>query len=228
MIEFTLDPEERGILEFEGAIWLSDNFREVERLILSDKGLYCVYSAGTDWAGNSKGESYRFNISDIVIHNGVAMVCQTKIRQIRCLQIQFKHGLEYLGFTEAAEMKTAELMKKINRLLGTQALEAPEEGTFSCYGCGAILPNGANYCFQCGRKTVKETKEKVTVEKNYYFAINGEAKGPFALEAVQQLLLSGQLKRNTLAWTKNMKDWVPMEQIPELKEIADSIPPSLR
>lgn len=227
MIAYNIDSDETVIQEFEGAIWLSDNYREVERLVLTDKGLYCIYSTGTDWTGNANGESYRFSLSDIVIQDGVSMIRQTKIRQTSCLQIQFKHGMEYLGFFESSAVKALKLTKEINQLLGAKPLVAPKEGTFSCYSCGAILPNGANYCFKCGRKSVREAKAGNAIEKTYYFAINGESRGPFDMDTICQLANSGQLKRSTLVWTKNMKEWLPMEKVTELQYITDTLPPTI-
>lgn len=227
MIEFSIDSDENIVQEFDGAIWFSDNHRELEKLILTDKGLYCIYSIAKDWSGNDKGEEYRFNISDIVVKDGVSMICKAKIRQTSCLQIQFRHGMEYFGFFENASVKIGNLMKAINQLLGAKPFITPKEGTFNCYCCGSVLPNGANYCFYCGKKTVREEKKEDTSGRTYYFVLEGQTNGPFNMAEVHRLVESGKLKRDTLAWTKTMKDWKPLEQIPELMEFISDMPPAL-
>lgn len=237
MIELSLDNNEKIVMEFEGAIWFSDNNRELERLVLTDQGLYCVYTVWVDESGNDQGEIYKFNLADIVVNEGISCIRPAKVRRTSCLQIQFRHGIEYFGFFEAPAAKSQKLMYSINKLLNTREMQIPEEGTFLCYGCGAELPNGANYCYSCGRKTVKEKSQEKPLQeekkevpptiKTYYFAINGESAGPFDLATIRQMAATGQLHRNTLAWTTGMKDWQPMEQIAELEAVTNSIPPSI-
>lgn len=62
----------------------------------------------------------------------------------------------------------------------------------------------------------------------YYLAIDGQPKGPFLLEQVAELAIEGQINRNTLAWTKGMENWQPMETVAGLRSVTENMPPVLR
>lgn len=50
----------------------------------------------------------------------------------------------------------------------------------------------------------------------YYFALNNQQAGPFAVSALQQYVQSGQLTRETLVWAQGMAQWTPAGQVAEL------------
>lgn len=70
---------------------------------------------------------------------------------------------------------------------------------------------------------VEEPKEEVL----YYFAIDGQQRGPYTKKEIPELAISGMINRSTLAWTKGLENWQKMETIESLKEIAESMPPTL-
>jgi membrane protease subunit (stomatin/prohibitin family) len=58
-----------------------------------------------------------------------------------------------------------------------------------------------------------------------FVAVNGQQTGPFDQAALQQMLLSGQLTRDSLVWKQGMAAWGPAGQVPELSELFGAVPP---
>ena len=62
----------------------------------------------------------------------------------------------------------------------------------------------------------------------FFAAIGGQQAGPFDITALQQQIKSGQLTRQTLVWREGMSDWLPVEQVEELKALLGNVtPPSM-
>ena len=62
----------------------------------------------------------------------------------------------------------------------------------------------------------------------WYVAINGQQLGPFPQTHIQQLLASGEYSRDTLVWREGFRDWLPISQVPELRQgtgFATGAPP---
>lgn len=59
----------------------------------------------------------------------------------------------------------------------------------------------------------------------WHAVINGQQVGPFAVEALQQQVLSGQMTGDTLVWRQGMASWVAAKQAPELSALF-AAPPS--
>jgi len=55
--------------------------------------------------------------------------------------------------------------------------------------------------------------------KFYYVAINGEQKGPFDKNTISQLIHSGIMNNENLAWTEGMANWQKIGEIEEFKNI---------
>lgn len=68
-------------------------------------------------------------------------------------------------------------------------------------------------------------------QRIYYLAINGSQYGPCDVNALSQMLASGQINGDTLAWQQGMANWQPMKQIPELNSLlaptGGSTPPPI-
>ncbi|HKI30978.1 MAG TPA: DUF4339 domain-containing protein [Gemmataceae bacterium] len=56
---------------------------------------------------------------------------------------------------------------------------------------------------------------------NFYLVIDGERKGPFALEE----LAANGLEHDTLVWHSGLRYWVRADQMPALRELLLTIPP---
>ena len=59
----------------------------------------------------------------------------------------------------------------------------------------------------------------------YNIAINGHATGPFELNILKQMALSGQLTRDSLVWKPGMTEWVKAGMVEELKPMFSIMPP---
>lgn len=62
---------------------------------------------------------------------------------------------------------------------------------------------------------------------NLFVAVNGQQTGPFAMEAVQQMVYSRQLTPETLVWKQGMAGWAPASSVPELVPLFSNLPPQL-
>ena len=69
-----------------------------------------------------------------------------------------------------------------------------------------------------------ETPPPVPSEK-YYVASDGQATGPFDLNALKQMAASGIFKRESYVWKSGMEEWVPAENVGALAELFGEMPP---
>ena len=61
----------------------------------------------------------------------------------------------------------------------------------------------------------------------YYAALGGQQAGPFDVTTLQQHINSGHLTKQTLVWREGMSTWIPAEQVTEIKNLFNAIPPPL-
>jgi len=59
----------------------------------------------------------------------------------------------------------------------------------------------------------------------YYVAINGQAKGAYTIDILQQMKQNGQLSKDTLVWKQGMESWEKAGNIKELQSLFVDIPP---
>lgn len=60
----------------------------------------------------------------------------------------------------------------------------------------------------------------------YHVAANGQATGPFDMDALARMAAAGQLTAGSLVWKPGMPSWVRADSVTELKALfADGIPP---
>lgn len=59
----------------------------------------------------------------------------------------------------------------------------------------------------------------------FHIALNGVQSGPFSIEQLKQLILSGQFTRNHHVWKEGMSSWELANNIPEIAILFGSIPP---
>ncbi|CAH2030870.1 SPFH domain-containing protein [Trichlorobacter ammonificans] len=60
-----------------------------------------------------------------------------------------------------------------------------------------------------------------------YLALNGQQAGPFDMTGLQQMVRSGQVTRDTLAWKQGMADWAAAGTVAELISLFEAVPPPL-
>lgn len=60
----------------------------------------------------------------------------------------------------------------------------------------------------------------------YHVAVNGQATGPYDINALIQMASNGQFTVNSLGWKAGIVEWIKAREIEELKGLfTDSIPP---
>ena len=59
----------------------------------------------------------------------------------------------------------------------------------------------------------------------YHVAVNGQATGPYNLQALQQMVSGGQLTVNSLVWKNGMAEWAKAGTVDELKGLFAVMPP---
>lgn len=60
----------------------------------------------------------------------------------------------------------------------------------------------------------------------YNVAVNGQATGPFELNVLKQMVVTGQFNANSLVWKAGMAEWVMAGTVDELKELfTNTMPP---
>lgn len=60
---------------------------------------------------------------------------------------------------------------------------------------------------------------------SFYLAVNGQQTGPFDLAKLQEMAGKGEFHRQTLVWKAGLVNWMPAEQVPELKPLLATVPP---
>jgi hypothetical protein len=56
------------------------------------------------------------------------------------------------------------------------------------------------------------------MKEKFFFGIKGQKVGPLDEESIRQRLKDGSITAETLSWCDGMEKWLPMSQVPELKE----------
>lgn len=77
-----------------------------------------------------------------------------------------------------------------------------------------------------GTNQDNSTPPPITTEL-YYVGVNGQATGPYDIKTLTQMAKDKTFTEDSLVWKKGMQDWALAKTIKELKEIFDSIPPTL-
>ena len=61
----------------------------------------------------------------------------------------------------------------------------------------------------------------------FYVAVNGQPAGPYDLNAIKQMIESGQMKKDTLIWKQGMSNWIKSEDVSEISVLFNSNPPGM-
>ena len=61
----------------------------------------------------------------------------------------------------------------------------------------------------------------------YFVAVDGNATGPFDLNALKQMVAAGSLVADTLVWEKGMTEWQKAGTVEEVKALFGEVPPAL-
>lgn len=58
----------------------------------------------------------------------------------------------------------------------------------------------------------------------YHVVINGEAAGPFNMAVLKQMVVNGQLSKESLVWKAGMADWIKLNSVAELNSLFLNVP----
>ena len=61
----------------------------------------------------------------------------------------------------------------------------------------------------------------------YFVAVDGNATGPFDLNALKQMVAAGSLVADTLVWEKGMTEWQKAGTVEEVKALFGEVPPAI-
>ncbi|MDO4617237.1 MAG: DUF4339 domain-containing protein [Lachnospiraceae bacterium] len=230
-----LEENEKVLISSGSILWISDKGRKLEDFVLTDKGLYCCYKEKAGLFAKPEEMIYRFEITDIVTDEMASHIEQVKIKEQRCLQIEFLHGMEHFSFQRAPKKKLDEFLACFRSLLGVPDLttlqkERSRERLSDLAGdvldsVGTLIDAGSKVLYE---KIERMTEPEKKIEDRYYLVIGGSKTGPLSLSEMMRLAESGQIDRRTPAWTRGMAEWRPLEEIGGLRKIAESIPPEYK
>ncbi|MDO4491181.1 MAG: DUF4339 domain-containing protein [Lachnospiraceae bacterium] len=266
-MELRLEQDEYVLIRTGNVAWISDKGQKLDDFVLTNKGLYCIYRIKTGIFGRTEEEMYRFKNSDMIVDEEASHIEQVKIKGERCIQIQFKHGMEHFSFQRVQKATMDAWFTAFRDLLGVPDLTTLQRernkevlsnlasdvmdsmGNLLNTGSKAII-NKIDQMAETAKAAAQNTGGTRTVQQfirpestrqapppvkpqappqvSYHLAIEGTAKGPYSLGEIRQLAGEGTINRETLAWTRGMVDWQPLEEIEELRCVAENMPPVLK
>jgi hypothetical protein len=56
---------------------------------------------------------------------------------------------------------------------------------------------------------------------DFYLSIDGAKKGPYSIFKVGELLESGEVTAETLAWHRDLTEWTPLSEVPALEMLRE-------
>ncbi len=106
--------------------------------------------------------------------------------------------------------------------MGTWAAASTIKGLFSAVPSPVVATRGPSPLQQTpiasqhpphAQATVSLTEGTPTIADQWYYAQQGQQKGPLSEEQLRQLATSGQIQPTDLAWKQGMASWMPASQI---------------
>ena len=61
----------------------------------------------------------------------------------------------------------------------------------------------------------------------YNVAVNGQATGPYDINTLKQMAITGQVMAESLVWKAGMTEWVRADAVEELRELFGSVMPPI-
>ncbi len=238
-MKLTLEADEYIITRTGNIIWESDRGRKLEDFVLTNKGLYCCYKEKKGLFSGAEKKVYRFEIGDIVTDEEASHIEQVRVMSERCLQIEFKHGIEHFSFQRVSKETMDRFLKGFQEVLGVPDLNTIQKNRnremFS--NIAGDVVEGVGNLLNAGSRVLYEKIDQMTGmgasffetdnAARYYLALDGKQQGPLGREEIRKLAKQGTIRRSTLVWTKGMETWRPLEEIPELRSAAEELPPEL-
>ncbi len=64
---------------------------------------------------------------------------------------------------------------------------------------------------------------KKEAEQEWHYGLDGEDNGPVALASLRSMIGSGEVSEEAFVWREGLDDWMPVEEVPELKDFLPSL-----
>jgi membrane protease subunit (stomatin/prohibitin family) len=59
----------------------------------------------------------------------------------------------------------------------------------------------------------------------YFVSVNGQQQGPFDMPVLSQMIMNGQINKQTFVWKQGMASWLAADQVPEVAMLFGAVPP---
>ena len=82
-------------------------------------------------------------------------------------------------------------------------------------------------CKHCGQALIvrgqAEAPAPASDEEEWHYGLDGEELGPVGLKTLQRMITSGEVSEEAFAWREGLDDWLPVEDVPELRDHLPSV-----
>ncbi|MCD4793298.1 MAG: SPFH domain-containing protein [Bacteroidales bacterium] len=132
-------------------------------------------------------------------------------------------GMNMLGdMNKYSQMKTADAMENASKSSG--GVGGGMEGMMGM----AMMQQMMNQTNVMQNQQTQQTQQNVPPPPpviQYFVSVDGQQQGPFNTEVLQQMVTSGQLKKETFVWKQGMSAWKAAGEVPELAALFGAAPP---
>ena len=94
-------------------------------------------------------------------------------------------------------------------------------------GLGMAVASGVPSMVGGGQGPMSPTPQAPPPPPSWHIAENGSSVGPFTAPQMVELISSGRVRPDTLAWVAGMPEWLPAGQVPQLAGVFPPSPPPL-
>ncbi|QPH40665.1 SPFH domain-containing protein [Pedobacter endophyticus] len=130
-------------------------------------------------------------------------------------------------------------LDKLTKFKTAKAIEAAAANEGGTAGAGMGMGMGFAMAQQMGTMMNPQTGQQQTAQAHtmpppvpqtvqYFYAANGQQAGPVSFGELQTLFAGRTVNKDTLVWKAGLAEWVPLQQVDELKPfLGGSTPPPL-
>jgi len=86
-------------------------------------------------------------------------------------------------------------------------------------GVGLAMANQMNNSLSAGSGTSSPPPVPGLTQQVFHIVVDGQARGPYAMELLKQQVTSGALKPDTLVWAQDMAEWQPANSVSALDQL---------
>lgn len=123
-------------------------------------------------------------------------------------------------------------LNKYTQFQAANAMEDAAQNPSGMAGGGMSMGMGFAMANQMGKAVSGQqdqdssaTPPPIPKSMQFYAVLGGQQAGPFDISMLQKHVHSGQLTKETLIWRDGISDWIPAEQVEELKNLFGNATP---